>query len=159
MRHESHQSAYSDVDELDRPLSCGPVFRLRCIYPRFSSDFTCMCLRHTDAHSILNNTDFRKTFRFLAQPQIAVVLPSNSRAVSASKCRDANSASFHSDGWHWMLKENKYTSIIISTSFKEARSTVFPLLTRGSTVSSRPYPALLDSFIMASPCSLKRKVP
>jgi len=37
-----------------------------------------------------------KRSRFLAQPQVAVFLPSHSRAVSASKCRDANSASFHS---------------------------------------------------------------
>jgi len=94
MRHESPQSAYSDVDELDRPLYCGPVFRLRGIYPRFSSYFTCMCLRHTVSSAI---RILGKRSRFLAQPQVAVFLPSHSRAVSASKCRDANSASFHSD--------------------------------------------------------------
>jgi hypothetical protein len=51
MRLESHYLRISPVDELGRPWSCrpsGPISRLTSIYPRISSDFTCVCLRHTD---------------------------------------------------------------------------------------------------------------
>lgn len=140
------------------PLSCSPVFRLRGIYPRFSSNFTCMFLRHTDTHSILNNTDFRKTFPiFGSTPGCGppTIKQPCCLGLKMPRCQ------FRFLPFRWMLKENKYTSIIISTSSKEAWawSTFFPLLTRDSTVSSRPYASLLCNLVMAGPCPFQRKVP
>jgi hypothetical protein len=102
MRLESHYLRISPVDELGRPWSCrpsGPISRLTSIYPRISSDFTCVCLRHTDTVA----TTYRQQHGLKEDgPEIwlnaqaitssGTPIPSNSRVASASKCREKSTS-------------------------------------------------------------------
>ncbi|KAE9371137.1 hypothetical protein N431DRAFT_507601 [Stipitochalara longipes BDJ] len=107
MRPESHSLRIPPVDELGRPLSCrpnGPISRLNGIYPRISSDFTCVCLRHTDTvtttypqqHGLKEDVpDIWLNAQAIVS--FGTLIPSNSRVGSASQCREeSTSTSFSS---------------------------------------------------------------
>ncbi len=102
MRLESHYLRISPVDELGEPWSCrpnGPISRLTSIYPRISSDFTCVCLRHTDTVATtypqqhgLKEDGPEIWLNAQAITSSGTPIPSNSRVASASKCREKSTS-------------------------------------------------------------------
>jgi len=120
MRRESHSLRIPPVDELGRPLSCrpsGPISRLNGIYPRISSDFTCVCLRHTDSHNYLSSTTRieGRPCRHLAQRSSHHVVGYTKSfkqpcCIGLTMPREVHFTSFSSSD----AEQNEYAFIIIS---------------------------------------------
>ena len=120
MRLESHYLRISPVDELGRPWSCrpnGPISRLTSIYPRISSDFTCVCLRQTDSHNYLSSTTRieGRPSRLLAQRSSHHVVGYTNPfkqpcCIGLTMPREVHFTSFSSSD----AEQNEYAFIIIS---------------------------------------------